>query len=57
MNYDDHVELRKDCLRLVLQHANLMQITDPTPVAQRYYEWVCDVDKRRLKRQSESHAV
>lgn len=57
MNYDDHVELRKDCLRLVLQHANLMQITDPTPVAQRYYEWVCDVDKRRLKRHQESHAV
>lgn len=57
MTYEDHVKLRTECLRLAKQNASIADITNALTLAQEYYEWVCDVDKRRLKRQSESHAV
>jgi len=57
MTYEDHVKLRTECLRLAKQNASIAGMTNSLTLAQEYYEWVCDVDKRRLKRQLESHAV
>lgn len=58
MTSSEILQMKLDCLRLASSNAKHAEIVDPTPMADRYFEWLMSgVEIKRPGRPPKSHAA